>query len=157
MYNTVKPSHNQTLLLWKNRQFYIFLVCLCSLSYPACKATVTYYILTCGLYVSTIFFHIISQRPTFERKLLNITSVFRFFSTTFFLKRFIIPRRTERYIIINAQRSSHKVPVILVKFLMKLELYWQVFEKNTQNQISYKSVQWDPSHPMRTDGHTWWS
>jgi len=35
-------------------------VCVYSLSYPSLKAHATYYIIICGLSVSTIFFHIIS-------------------------------------------------------------------------------------------------
>jgi hypothetical protein len=34
-------------------------VCVCSLSDPACKVHVTYYIVICDLSGSTIFFHII--------------------------------------------------------------------------------------------------
>ena len=34
--------------------------CVCSLSYPTCKAHVLYYIVICGLPGSTIFFHTIS-------------------------------------------------------------------------------------------------
>jgi len=35
-------------------------VCVCSLSYPACKARAPYYFIVCGLSDSTILFHIIS-------------------------------------------------------------------------------------------------
>jgi len=34
---------------------------------------------------------------------------------------------------------------------MKLEFSWQIFEKILKCQISQKSVQWEPSCPMRTD------
>jgi len=42
-------------------KYYIFKVCVCSLSYLACKAHVPYYIVICGLSGPTIFFFIISQ------------------------------------------------------------------------------------------------
>jgi hypothetical protein len=32
--------------------------------------------------------------------------------------------------------------------------FWQFFEKIIKNQISWKSVQWEPSCSMLTDGHT---
>jgi len=40
--------------------FAILSVCVCSLSYPSCNAHAAYYIVTCGLSESYIFFHIIS-------------------------------------------------------------------------------------------------
>jgi hypothetical protein len=44
------------LLLWKNNKFYIFRVCVYSLSYPACNADVMHYIVICDLSGCTIFF-----------------------------------------------------------------------------------------------------
>jgi hypothetical protein len=40
----------------KSTTYYIFWVCVCSLSYPACGGHAPYYIFTCGLPISTIFF-----------------------------------------------------------------------------------------------------
>jgi hypothetical protein len=37
---------------------------------------------------------------------------------------------------------------------MKLEFSRQIFENNTQYQISWKSVQWEPTSSMRADGRT---
>jgi hypothetical protein len=42
------------------RQYHIFYVCACGLSYPACKATALCYIVICGLSRSIIFFQMIS-------------------------------------------------------------------------------------------------
>ena len=47
----------QPLLPWKNNKYYIFWVCVCSLSYLACKAHGLYYIAICGLSGSIMFFH----------------------------------------------------------------------------------------------------
>ena len=44
----------------ENKKYYIFWLCVCSLSYPACKAHAPYYIITCGLSDSTLFFHVAS-------------------------------------------------------------------------------------------------
>jgi hypothetical protein len=43
-------------------------VCVCGLSYPACKAHGVYCIVICGLPGSTIFFHIISKTVWFSIK-----------------------------------------------------------------------------------------
>jgi hypothetical protein len=45
-----------------------FSECVCSLSYPACKAHAPYYIVICGMSGSTVVFHIISQKTRFSKK-----------------------------------------------------------------------------------------
>jgi len=59
-------------------------------------------------------------------------------------------------IIINVHRSSCKVnmSVITVRFLIKLELSRQIFEKTLKCQISRKSVLWGPSCSTRMDRQT---
>jgi len=48
---------------------------------------------------------------------------------------FLILRRIQQDIIINVQRFSCKVPVVIVRFLIKLELFPQIFEKILKLQI----------------------
>jgi hypothetical protein len=50
------------------------------------------------------------------------------FSTTL-PETFLIVRRIQRDILVNILRSSCKLPVILVRFLMKFEFSRQIFEK----------------------------
>ena len=50
---TLRREH-VTIVAVENNKHYIFWVCVCSLSYPACKAH-----MPCGLSGSTVFFHII--------------------------------------------------------------------------------------------------
>jgi len=103
------------IILCKSNKYYIFWVCVCSLSYPACKAHVLYYTAICGLSVSTTLFHIISLMTRFsgKKKIVNKKSVFspslRLLSETF-----LILRRIQRDIIKNVYWSLCKVPVILV-------------------------------------------
>jgi hypothetical protein len=55
----------------------ILSVCVCSLSYPACKAHASYYIVICGLSGSIhIFPHYLINGTIFGKKLLNIKCVF---------------------------------------------------------------------------------
>jgi hypothetical protein len=44
---------------------------------------------------------------------------------------FLIVRRIERDIIVSVNRISCEIPVILVRFLRKLEFYQHIFRKNT--------------------------
>jgi hypothetical protein len=114
-----------TILSWKSSKYYMFWVCVCSLSYPACKAHAPYYIAICGLsgctifshiISCTIFSHIISQTARFlGKKSLNIKGVF-WFSLQLLCETFLIWGRIQRDTIKNVHRASCKVPVILVRF-----------------------------------------
>ena len=52
----------------KQRVLHILSVCVCSLSYPAWKAYVSYYFVICGLSGSATFFHIISKTARLSEK-----------------------------------------------------------------------------------------
>ena len=74
------------------------------------------------------------------------------FSTTFIWNIFIL-RRNEWDMINNVYWSLCKVLVILVQFnetWMCLTDFWKILKY----QISWKSIQWEPSCSMRTDGWT---
>ena len=101
------------LLQWKSSKYYIFWVYVCSLSYPACKTRVSYYIVICGLPRSTIFCpHFLKKRHDFGReKLLSIKYVF-WFDLQLLPQKSVFLRRTPRDIV-NVHRSSRTAPVIL--------------------------------------------
>ena len=106
----------QPLLQRRNNNYYIFWVCVCSLSYPACNANAPYYIIVCGLWGSCILFHIISQAVRFGReKILNVRRNVLIPSVTFVWKAHS-EKSWARFFFINLYRSSCKVPVILVTF-----------------------------------------
>jgi hypothetical protein len=79
--------------------------------------------------------------------LLNIKCLF-WFSLQLFSETFLILRRTQRDTVTNAHRSSRKVLVILVRFLMKLEFSRQIFEK-------YSNIKLGPGF-FHTNGCTDW-
>jgi hypothetical protein len=91
---------------------YIYQVCVCSLSYPACKAHEWY----CGLCGYTMFCHITSQTSRFSgKKLLNIKCV-SWLSLQLLPETILILRRIQPDNIINVDRSLCKLPVILARF-----------------------------------------
>jgi hypothetical protein len=87
--------------------------CVCSLSYPACKRHVPY----CHLWPACLyqsFPHYLINGLTFGRELLNIKCEFCL-SLHILSETFLTLRRIVRDII-NIQRSSCKVSVIVVRF-----------------------------------------
>lgn len=62
--------------------------------HPACKAHAPYYIVICGLSVSTIFFHIISKRNNLWEKVIQHKSLFRY-SLTLLSKKFLTVRNIQ--------------------------------------------------------------
>jgi hypothetical protein len=84
------------------------------LIYPACNAPAAYYIVTCGLSVCSIFFHIIWKSNDFRENVFENKMHFNFSSK--FSAKFFILRRIQRGTILNVHRSSCKVAVILVRF-----------------------------------------
>jgi hypothetical protein len=97
------------------------------------------------LYVSTLS----HKRHDFRKKLLNIKCVFWFF-LQLLSETFLILRRIQRDIIINVHRSLCKVPLLLSDF-NESRIFSIYFRDILRYQISWKSVQWDPSCSMRTD------
>jgi len=76
-------------------------MCVCSLSYQACKTHEPYYIVICGLSGCTIIFHIILKRERFsEKQVIEHKMCVLIFSTNL-SKELLILRRIQRDIIIN--------------------------------------------------------
>jgi hypothetical protein len=104
-------------------------VCVCNLKYPACKAHAPYCIVIRGLSGCTIFFlHYLTKATIFRKYLQNIKCAFCF-SLKFPSETFLILRRNQRDIIINVNRSSFKVPVLLFTLYSNLNFPYN-FSKN---------------------------
>ena len=132
---------------WTNNKCYIFWVCVYILALVLSSAP--YYIIICGLSGSTIFFHISYKRYGFRKKISNMKYVFRF-PLQFFLSIFRSKKNWARCII-NLPRSFVKSPFLLAGF--SETCIFSTDSRKLSYQISWKSVQWDPS-AMWTDGRT---
>jgi hypothetical protein len=86
----------------------------CSLYYPACKAHAPCYIIMCPVLLCHIFPRYFINGMIFEKKLLIIKCVVEF--SLHILPEIFRILRTIKRDIINAHRSSCKVPFILVIF-----------------------------------------
>jgi hypothetical protein len=107
------------------KKYYTFWVCVCSFSYPAGKAHAPYSHLW-PVWLCHIFPHYLINGTIFRKKLLNIKCVFGF-SLQSLSETFLILRTIQRDIIINVNRFSCKVPVILAEF--EWEFSRQILEK----------------------------
>jgi hypothetical protein len=127
-------------------------MCLCSLSYPPCKARAPCYIVVCDLsgFTLYIFSWLSHKRHYFQgKKLLStkrVLSFFKLLSETFLILRRIWPA-------ITVHRSSCKVPVMFIIFYETWPSSTE-FGKILKYQISWKSVQWEPNFCMRTHRRT---
>jgi hypothetical protein len=104
------------------------------------------------LWLHHIFPHYLINGAIFGKKSLDIKCIFRF-SLHLLFETFLILRRTQRDIVINVKKfSCTKYPL----FLLHFNEIWHLnrLSKTQKYQISWKSVQWEPSCFMRTDRQT---
>jgi len=114
-------------MLWRNKNYCKFRVCICSVGYPANKMNALYYIAIWGLSGPYhIFPHYLIINRIFGKKATEYIIYVFIFSTTL-SEIFFILRRIQSDMIINVQRSSRKVPVILVRLKKKhkCSLKWE--------------------------------
>jgi hypothetical protein len=122
----------------------------CSLMYPACNAHAPYSLLwSVPLY--NIFPHHLVNGTIFERRLLNIKRVFRVFlqllSETFFTVRELSEMWTKIDI------GLHVKYLLFLPNINGTRIFPIDFLKTLKYQISWKSVQWEPSCSTLTDRH----
>ena len=101
-------------------------------------------------YFSTLY----HKRHDFRRKKSYWTQKCVFWSALQLLSAtFLILRRNERDIIKTCTGLHVKCPLFLSDFY-ETWIFWRDFRKIPKYQISWKSIQWEPSCSMRTDRRT---
>jgi hypothetical protein len=140
----------QPLLQWKSNKYYIFWVCVCSLRYPAFNAHAP----CCYLWPVRLCNSLINSKIFGgEGGLSSIKFVF-WISPQLLSETFLILKRIQRDIIINIHRSSCIVPLFLPDF-NEDGIFSADFRKMLKYQMSWKSVQWEPSCSMRMGKRTY--
>jgi hypothetical protein len=99
-----------------------------------------------------LFFHLFHKQNDFRIKLFPIKYVFCF-SLQLLSEIFLIIKRTERDMIKLHIGLNANYPLFLWQF-NETEIFTPHFRQILKHQVSWKSVQWEPSYSMRTDGRT---
>ena len=139
----------QPLLLWISHKHYVFWMCVCSLSYPACNANAPYYIAICGLSGFTIFSH--GKRYNFREEVLNEKACFDFLYK-FCLKYFSFSEELSE--VLSYMYIRLPVKYLLLSCFNGTWIFSTNFRKILRYQISWKSVQWERCCSMRTNCQT---
>jgi len=132
----------------KSSKYDTFWVCVCSLSYPACKAHPPYHIAICSLYSTIAFFHVSHKRDW--KMLSNITCIsICTIKTVWNISN--CNKNSVRYYRECSQifmLHTHDACMILIKF----KFSQQIFKKKIPKfQISWKFTQWELRCFMQTD------
>jgi hypothetical protein len=94
-----------------------------------------------------IFTHYLINSMIFFKYVLNIKCVF-WFSLLLLSETFLILRRIWQDII-NIHTSHVKYPLFLLDYFNEAWIFWQIFEKYSKYEISWKSVKWSQVVPCR--------
>jgi hypothetical protein len=163
-------GEKKKLFSWESNNYFIFWacvhvcvcvrarVCMCSLSYPACKANASHYITMCSLTGFAVFSHIyllkgsISEKKGMEHKMCVLIC------STNFSETLLILRRIQLDINTNIHKSLYKY----IFFLSDFSKSW-IFLKDYRRFFKYEIYQ-NPSSgsqvffmrtERRTDGQTY--
>jgi len=140
------------MLQWKSTKYYKFWFCDCSLSYNHAKRMSRIILLSVAC-MGPLSFPLYLKRDKTFRKILKKKSVL-WFSLQSLSKIFLILRTLERGMMINVYTSSLISIRYSCQIFMKRAFSRTNFRKILTYKISWKSVQWEPSCSMRTDGQT---
>ena len=128
--------------------------CVCSLSYPACKAHTPCYIVICGLSGSTAFSTLSHKRHDFRKYIIDHKIGILIFSTTFDWNIYFKKNSSSWYhkctqVFMQSTRCSCQI-------LMKLEFSPQILEKYSNMNLYENSSSESRVVPCeQTDRPTW--
>ena len=150
-YNVVFRRVRVTTVAVENHKYYIFWACVCSLRYPAWNVHLSY----CHLWPVRLYntvLHYLIKGTIFEfKKVTKHEMCFLIFSITFVCNISYSKKNSASYnhkcILVFMQSTCYSCQTV-----KKLRLDW--LSKILEYQISRKSVQWQQSCSMGTDGQT---
>jgi hypothetical protein len=132
----------QTLLVWKSNNYYTLRVCVCSLSYPACKAHVPYCQLWPDRLYNVIVFYLINGTILGEKNVLDTKCVswfsLRLLSGTFLVLRKLVVDK------VNMELELDATITVLLTSKISSTCFGQNFthlqERKTETFITYGTM-----------------
>ena len=143
----------QPLLQCTSDKYCMLWVCICSVSYPARSALAP----CCHLWLAqlyNIFSHCLINGTILEKKNVTEQEICALISFITFVWNISHSKKNERDMIKSVYWSVCKYPLVL-SYLNEAWICSTDFRKIFKYQISWKSIQWEPSCSIRTDGRMW--
>ena len=135
---------------------YVLWICVCILSFPACKSHFSaphlrWYL--CRVWFYYIFPHYLINGKIFGKAFRNMNRVLWFPQQSLY-EKFVVLRRIQGDTIINVHTSLCKVPKLILDF-NETWIFLTDFRKIVKCEILRKYFQWELSCFKRTEDQTW--
>jgi hypothetical protein len=112
------------------------------------------HIVICGLPGCKYFYRLSHKRHDFRKTTTEHKMCVLIFPIHFFWNISLSKKEWARYDFKNVYRSAYTVPLFFSDF-NETWIFRTDFRKILKSQISWKSIQWEPSCSLRADGRTW--
>ena len=139
----------QPLLLWKSKKHYVFWVCVCRLTFAACKSACSILSSVASPAVQN-FSRLSHKRHDIRKTIFEHKMCVLIFSTTS-VRKISHPKNNSARYYYKCTPMTTKYPLLSSDFNGTYLI--DNFRKILTYKLSWKPVQWQPSCSIRTEGH----